>query len=153
MFFDEGVWLFWSIIFSGIFSIWKGYSTEVGVINAQTAAAAGVGAAGIKAALDAKSLVSAISKSASLAGTAIAQITAASNGRIVSNNNFAAEGGSVGGGVGATPALMDSTPYSYSRTIQTTEEEERLNAPIFVTVTDIEEGLAHRATVTDESSF
>lgn len=138
---------------AGIFSIWKGYSTEVGVINAQTAAAAGVGAAGIKAALDAKSLVSAISKSASLAGTAIAQITAASNGRIVSNNNFAAEGGSVGGGVGATPALMDSTPYQYTRTIQTTEEEDRLNAPIFVTVTDIEEGLAHRATVTNESSF
>ena len=138
---------------AGIFSIWKGYSTEVGVINAQAAAAAGVGAPGIKAALDAKSLVSAISKSASLAGTAIAQITAASNGRIVSNNNFAAEGGSVGGGVGATPALISSTPYQYSRTIQTTEEEERLNAPIFVTVTDIEEGLAHRATVTNESSF
>lgn len=138
---------------AGIFSIWKGYSTEVGVINAQTAAAAGVGAAGIKAALDAKSLVSAISKSASLAGTAIAQITAASNGRIVSNNNFAAEGGSVGGGVGATPALMDSTPYSYSRTIQTTEEEERLNAPIWVSVEDISSALSHQVTVTDESSF
>lgn len=138
---------------AGIFSIWKGYSTEVGVINAQTAAAAGVGAAGIKAALDAKSLVSAISKSASLAGTAIAQITAASNGRIVSNNNFAAEGSSVGGGVGATPALMDSTPYTYSRTIQTTEEEERLNAPIWVSVEDISSALSHQVTVTDESSF
>ena len=138
---------------AGIFSIWKGYSTEVGVINAQTAAAAGVGAAGIKAALDAKSLVSAISKSASLAGTAIAQITAASNGRIVSNNNFAAEGGSVGGGVGATPALMDSTPYTYSRTIQTTEEEERLNQPIWVSVEDISSALSHQVTVTDESSF
>ena len=138
---------------AGIFSIWKGYATEVGVINAQTAAAAGVGAAGIKAALDVKSRVNAIAKTASLAGTAMAQIAAARNGQIASNNNFAAEGGSVGGGVGATPALIDSTPYQYSRTIQTTEEEERLNAPIFVTVTDIEEGLAHRATVTDESSF
>lgn len=138
---------------AGIFSIWKGYSTEVGVINAQTAAAAGVGAAGVKAALDAKSLVSAISKSASLAGTAIAQITAASNGRIVSNNNFASEGGSVGGGVGATPSLMDSTPYTYSRTIQTTEEEERLNAPIWVSVEDISSALSHQVTVTDESSF
>lgn len=138
---------------AGIFSIWKGYSTEVGVINAQTAAAAGVGAAGIKAALDAKSLVSAISKSASLAGTAIAQITAASNGRIVSNNNFAAEGGSVGGGVGATPALMDSTPYEYTRTIQTTEEEDRLNAPIWVSVEDISSALSHQVTVRDESSF
>lgn len=141
---------------SGIFSVWKGYATEVGVINPQTAAAAGVGAAGVKAALDAKSLISAIAKTASLAGTAAAQIAAARNGQIASNNNFAAEGGGGGGGsvsVGATPALIDTTPYTYSRTVQTAEEEDRLNAPIFVTVTDIEEGLGHRATVTNESSF
>lgn len=138
---------------AGIFSIWKGYSTEVGVINAQTAAAAGVGAAGVKAALDAKSLVSAIAKTTSLAGTAVAQIAAARNGQIASNNNFASEGGSVGGGVGATPALMDSTPYTYSRTIQTTEEEERLNQPIIVRVSDILDGIeTHNVQVT-ESTF
>lgn len=139
---------------SGIFSVWKGYATEVGVINPQTAAAATVGGPAVLTALNAKSLISAIAKTASLAGTAAAQIAAARSNQIASNNNFSAEGG--GGGsvsVGATPALIDTTPYTYSRTVQTAEEEDRLNAPIFVTVTDIEEGLGHRATVTNESSF
>lgn len=139
---------------AGIFNVWKGYATEVGTINAETAAAAGPGAAAAKGVLDAKSLISAIAKTASLAGTAAAQIAAARSKQIASNNNFSAEGG--GGGsvsVGATPALIDTTPYTYSRTVQTAEEEDRLNAPIYVTVTDIEEGLGHRATVTNESSF
>lgn len=139
---------------SGAFSIWKGYATEVGVINAQTAAAAGPGAAVAKAALDAKSLVSAIAKTAGLAATATAQIAAAQGKYVVAKNNMSAESG--GGGsvsVGATPALISTTPYTYSRTVQTAEEEDRLNAPIFVTVTDIEEGLGHKATVTNESSF
>ena len=128
---------------------------ETGTINPQTAAAAGPGAAVALGALNTKSLVSAIAKTASLAATAAAQIAAARNGQIASNNNFAAEGGGGGGSVsvGATPALIDTTPYTYSRTVQTAEEEDRLNAPIFVTVTDIEEGLGHKATVTNESSF
>ena len=140
---------------AGIFNVWKGYAMETGTINPQTAAAAGPGAAVALGALNTKSLVSAIAKTASLAATAAAQIAAARNGQIASNNNFAAEGGGGGGSVsvGATPALIDTTPYTYSRTVQTTEEEDRLNAPIFVTVTDIEEGLGHRATVTNESSF
>ena len=140
---------------SGIFSVWKGYATEVGVINPQTAAAAGVGAAGVKAALDAKSLISAIAKTASLAGTATAQIIAAKNGQIASNNNFAAEGGGGGGSVsvGATPALIDTTPYTYSRTVQTAEEEDRLNQPIWVSVEDISSALGQQVTVRNESSF
>ena len=134
---------------SGIFKIWKGWATETGEINP----ASSHGNAVVLAGLNAASTLSAVAKSASLAATATAQIAAAKGKYIVAENNMIAENGGAGGGVGATPALMDSTPYSYSRTIQTTEEEERLNAPIFVTVTDIEEGLAHRATVTDESSF
>ena len=134
---------------SGIFKIWKGWATETGEINP----ASSHGNAVVLAGLNAASTLSAVAKSASLAATATAQIAAAKGKYIVAENNMIGENGGAGGGVGATPALMDSTPYSYSRTIQTTEEEERLNAPIFVTVTDIEEGLAHRATVTDESSF
>ena len=134
---------------SGIFKIWKGWATETGEINP----ASSHGNAVVLAGLNAASTLSAVAKSASLAATATAQIAAAKGKYIVAENNMIGENGGAGGGVGATPALIDSTPYEYSRTIQTTEEEERLNQPIFVTVTDIEEGLAHRATVTDESSF
>ena len=134
---------------SGIFKIWKGWATETGEINP----ASSHGNAVVLAGLNAASTLSAVAKSASLAATATAQIAAAKGKYIVAENNMIGENGGAGGGVGATPALINSTPYEYTRTIQTTEEEERLNAPIFVTVTDIEEGLAHRATVTDESSF
>ena len=134
---------------SGMFKIWKGWATETGEINP----ASSHGNAVVLAGLNAASTLSAVAKSASLAATATAQIAAAKGKYIVAENNMVAENGGAGGGVGATPAIINSTPYQYSRTIQTTEEEERLNAPIFVTVTDIEEGLAHRATVTDESSF
>ena len=134
---------------SGIFKIWKGWATETGEINP----ASSHGNAIVLAGLNAASTLSAVAKSASLAATATAQIAAAKGKYIVAENNMIADNGGAGGGVGATPALINSTPYEYTRTIQTTEEEERLNAPIFVTVTDIEEGLAHRATVTDESSF
>lgn len=139
---------------SGAFSIWKGYATEVGVINAQTAAAAGPGAAVAKAALDAKSLVSAIAKTAGLAATATAQIAAAQGKYVVAKNNMSAESGGGGSvGVAATPMVIDSSPVTWTKTVQTAEEEDRLNQPIYVTVTDIEEGLSHRAQVTNESSF
>lgn len=134
---------------AGIMDVWRGYSSEL-VLNAQTAAAAGPGAAISKAALDAKSLASAILRTSTLAMQGGSQIAAAVGGYI-SKGSAGAEGQDVG--VGATPALIDTTPYTYSRTVQTTEEEDRLNAPIFVTVTDIEEGLGHKATVTNESSF
>lgn len=139
---------------SGIFSVWKGYASEVGTINPQTAAAASVGGPAVLAALNTKSLISAIAKTTALATTATAQISALHAGRVAAENNFNAEGG--GGGsvsVGATPMLIDSTPYTYTRTVQTTEEEDQMNRPIYVTVTDIEDGLGQRAKVTNESSF
>lgn len=139
---------------SGAFSIWKGYATEVGVINAQTAAAAGPGAAVAKAALDAKSLVSAIAKTAGLAATATAQIAAAQGKYVVAKNNMSAESGGGGSvGVAAAPMVIDSTPYSYTRTLQTAEEEDRLNQPIWVSVEDISSALGQQAQVREESSF
>ena len=135
---------------SGMFKIWKGWATETGEINPASAH----GNAVVLAGLNAASTLSAVAKSASLAATATAQIAAAKGKYIVAENNMIGDNGGAGGGVGATPALIDSTPYSFTRTLQTQEEEDAINQrPIFVTVTDIEEGLAHRATVTDESSF
>ena len=141
---------------AGIFSVWKGYATEVGVINPQAAAATTAGGPAVLAALNTKSLITAIAKTASLATTAAAQIAAAQNGYVTAKNNFSAESGggsSSSAGVGATPVVVDSTPYTYTRTIQTQDEKDELNRPIYVTVTDIQEGLDHKAQVTDESSF
>lgn len=140
---------------SGAFSIWKGYATEVGVINAQTAAAAGPGAAVAKAALDAKSLVSAIAKTAGLAATATAQIAAAQGKYVVAKNNMSAESGGGGSvGVAAAPILIDSQPYSYTRTLQTQEEEDAINQrPIWVSVQDISNALDHQVVVSEETSF
>ena len=74
---------------------------------------------------------------------------------VTAQNNLAAEsgGGAGSAGVAATPQVVDSTPYTYTRTIQTQDEKDELNRPIYVTVTDIQEGLDHKAQVTDESSF
>lgn len=140
---------------AGIFSVWKGYAAEVGTVNPQTAAAAGPGAAAALGVLNTKSLIAAIAKTTALAATATAQIMAARNGQVASNNNFAAEGGGGGetAGVGATPMLIDSTPYSYTRTVQTPDEEELNQRPIWVSVVDVEEGLGQRAKVVGESSF
>ena len=134
---------------SGIFKIWKGWATETGEINP----ASSHGNAVVLAGLNAASTLSAVAKSASLAATATAQIAAAKGKYIVAENNMIGENGGAGGGVGATPALIDSTPYQYSRTIQTTEEEERLNQPIIVRVSDILDGIeTHNVQVT-ESTF
>ena len=140
---------------SGLFTIWKGYATETGVINPQTAAAAGPGAAVALGALNAKSLVSAIAKSASLAATATAQIMAAKNGTIASANNFSAESsGGESTGVGVAPAVIDSQPYSYVRTLQSESDTDEINKyNLWVAVSDIESGLGQRVKVTNESSF
>lgn len=141
---------------SGAFSIWKGYATEVGVINAQTAAAAGPGAAVAKAKLDAISLVSAIAKTAGLAATATAQIAAAQGKYVVAKNNMSAESGGGGGstGVAATPMLIDSSPVTWTQQVQNTPVEDEFNkVNLWVSVSDIDEALNHKVAVTNESSF
>ena len=140
---------------SGLFSIWKGYATEVGTVNPQTAAAAGPASAAVLAGLNAKSLVSAIAKTTSLAATATAQIMAARNGIVTAQNNMSAEsGGGADAGVGVTPVLIDSTPFSYTKTVQTEEDVDYLNnRPIVVRVSDILDGIeTHNVQVT-ESTF
>ena len=136
--------------------MWKGYATEVGQINPQTAAATGPAAAGTLAALNTKSLITAIAKTASLATTAAAQIAAAQNGYVSAKNNFSAESGggsSSSAGVGASPVVVDSTPYTYTRTIQTQDERDELNRPIVCSVVDIEDALEVRKVRIEEASF
>ena len=144
---------------SGLFSIWKGYAMEVGTINPQTAAATGPAAAGTLAGLNAKSLITAIAKSAGLAATATAQVAAARGGYISAKNNLAAEssgGGSGSGsgtGVASTPYLIDSQPFSYTRTLQTEQEEALNDRPIVCSVVDIEDAMDARRVRITESSF
>lgn len=136
---------------TGIVKIWRGWATETGEVNPVTAA----GNAYYLAALNAKSTIAAVAKTAGLAATATAQIAAAKGKYVVAKNNMEAEesgGGSTG--VAAAPMLIDSTPYSYTRTVQTQEEEDSINQrPIWVSVEDISSALGQQAQVREESSF
>lgn len=135
----------------GIMDVWKGYAAET-ASNAVVAAAAGIGAPAALAALNTKSLASAILKTAGLGANAIAQIAAARGGYVSTVNNLRDSGG--GGSVAAsvsTPAEIESMPFTYTRQAQTFEEEERLNRPMFVSVTDIN-NVQNRVQVTEEES-
>lgn len=138
---------------TGIMGIWSAYAKELGV-NAETALAAGPAAAAVNAALDAKSLVSAIINTTAMVGTAGANIAAASMGTIAKFNQFEANEGSSGSvGAVAPVASIDSTAYTFTRQLQTSEEEEMLNRPVYVTVTDIEDGLNKSRVRIAETSF
>ena len=142
---------------TGAVKIWKGWATETGTINPETAAAYGPGAAGALAVLNTKSTISAIAKTVGLAATATAQIAAAQGKYVVAKNNMQAEEGGGGGGsvgVGATPALIDSSSYTYAREMQTLSAIDEINnRQYFVSVVDIESALNQKVIVTDESSF
>lgn len=135
---------------AGIMDVWRSYTGEL-ALNAETAAATGPAAVATKAALDAKSLATAILRTSTIAVQGGAQIAAAVGGYISKTSAAAEE--AAGGGIGVVPATIDSTPYTYTRTVQTQEEIDAINRPIYVTVTDIEEGLGQRAQVVNESSF
>lgn len=53
----------------------------------------------------------------------------------------------------ATPVIGDSQPIQYSRNITTAEEEDQMNQPIYVTVTDIEDGINGRRAQVENTSF
>lgn len=138
---------------AGIMGIWRGYALEK-VANAETAAAAGPAAAPTLAVLNAKSLAAAILQTTAMGVMGAAQIASAISGTI--SNKKSIDAGEDNGGVAGTiaaPAVIDTTPYSYTRQVQTTEEEEKLNQPIWVSVTDIESGLYHAKVVQNESSW
>lgn len=139
---------------AGIMDVWKGYATET-ASNAVVAAATGPAAPATLAALNTKSRASAILKTTGLISTGLANIAAATMGTIAKVS--AMKGGDEGSAsvpVQASVAEIDSTPYTYTRQMQTAEEEDAIyNKNIWVSVTDIESGLDHKVKVTDESSF
>ena len=139
---------------AGIMGVWKAYALEK-VANAETAAATGPAAAATLAALNAKSLASAILQTAGLAAAGAAQITAAINGTIAKVSSVNADASSSSSaGVAATPAPIESEPYTYSRTLQTPEDIDELAArPIWVSVEDINSAQAQVQVRTEESSF
>lgn len=140
---------------AGIMDVWKGYAAEL-PLNAETAAAAGPGAAAVKGALDAKSLTAAILRTTGLAANGAANIAAATMGTISTIRGLNAQMADLSSAAAVatpTPQLIDSTPYTYARTLQTQEEEDEMNRPYYVLVTDIQEGLKQKVTVTNESSF
>ena len=53
----------------------------------------------------------------------------------------------------ATPVIGDSQPINYTRNITSAEEEDEMNQPIYVTVTDIEDGINGRRAQVTNSSF
>ena len=136
----------------GIMDVWRGYAGEL-VVNAQTAAAAGPAGAATKAVLDAKSLASAILRTTGLAATALAQLAAARGSYISNTSGFnELSAGSTSGAI-ASPETIESSPFTYWQERQSLEMEHLINKPIWVSVTDIENGLNDRARVIEESSF
>lgn len=53
----------------------------------------------------------------------------------------------------ATPVIGDSQPINYTRNLTTAEEEDQMNQPIYVTVTDIEDGINGRRAQVENTSF
>lgn len=131
---------------SGIMDIWGAFAAEKRMNSKRATDPATL------AILNGKALASAILHTTGLALTAAANIAAARNSTI-SNIRALSDSDVSVNDVAATPQIIDSTPYTYTRTLQTQEEEDEMNRPIYVTVTDIEDGLKNKVTVTNESSF
>lgn len=139
---------------AGIMGIWRGYAEEIAINKAVALALGGpYGYIPIAAGLDAKSKISAILNTTGIAVAGAAQIAAAAGG-YVSNVKAIND---IGGGADAvgvsSPVTIDSSAYSYTRELQTEEEESKLNQPIYVTVTDIEDGLNKVKVVEQESTY
>ena len=131
---------------SGIMSLWKAYAGKTVANNALVAPPA-------IAAANAIDLASTIAQTVGMATMGSANMAAAIGGYV--SNVKSIKGGEEGGGAAAVaaPAQIDTTAYTYTRQLQTEEEEEALNRPIWVSVTDIERGLNNAKVREEESTF
>ena len=131
---------------SGIMSLWKAYAGKTVANNALVAPPA-------IAAANAVDLASTIAQTVGMATMGSANMAAAIGGYV--SNVKSIKGGEEGGGAAAVaaPAQIDTTAYTYTRQLQTEEEEEALNRPIWVSVTDIERGLNNAKVREEESTF
>ena len=131
---------------SGIMSLWKAYAGKTAANNTLVAPPA-------IAAANAVDLASTIAQTVGMATMGAANMAAAIGGYV--SNVKSIKGGEEGGGAAAVaaPAQIDTTAYTYTRQLQTQEEEEALNRPIWVSVSDIERGLNNVKVREEESTF
>lgn len=131
-----------------LMDVWSAYA-------GQTAANTSLVLPPLIAAADAVSLGEAIARTVGISTMGAAQMAAAIAGNISNKKSIDGMGGSSTAAAGtiAAPAVIDTTPYSYTRQVQTAEEEAALNRPIWVSVTDIESGMNHVKVVDQESTF
>ena len=131
---------------SGIMSLWKAYAGKTAANNTLVAPPA-------IAAANAIDLASTIAQTVGMATMGAANMAAAIGGYV--SNVKSIKGGEEGGGAAAVaaPAQIDTTAYTYTRQLQTQEEEEALNRPIWVSVSDIERGLNNAKVREEESTF
>ena len=131
---------------SGIMSLWKAYAGKTAANNTLVAPPA-------IAAANAVDLASTITQTVGMATMGAANMAAAIGGYV--SNVKSIKGGEEGGGAAAVaaPAQIDTTAYTYTRQLQTQEEEEALNRPIWVSVSDIERGLNNAKVREEESTF
>ena len=132
---------------SGIMSLWKAYAGKTAANNTLVLPPA-------IAAANAVDLASTIAQTVGMATMGAANMAAAIGGYI--SNVKSIKGGEEGGGGAAAvaaPAQIDTTAYTYTRQLQTQEEEEALNRPIWVSVSDIERGLNSVKVREEESTF
>lgn len=131
---------------SGIMSLWKAYAGKTAANNTLVAPPA-------IAAANAIDLASTIAQTVGMATMGAANMAAAIGGYV--SNVKSIKGGEEGGGAAAVaaPAQIDTTAYTYTRQLQTQEEEDALNKPIWVSVSDIERGLNSVKVREEESTF
>lgn len=132
---------------SGIMSLWKAYSGKKAANNMLVAPPA-------IAAANAVDLASTIAQTVGMATMGAANMAAAIGGYVSNVKNIKGEEG--GGGAAAAvaaPAQIDTTAYTYTRQLQTQDEEDALNRPIWVSVSDIERGLNNVKVREEESTF
>ena len=131
---------------SGIMSLWKAYAGKTAANNTLVAPPA-------IAAANAVDLASTIAQTVGMATMGAANMAAAIGGYV--SNVKSIKGGEEGGAAAAVaaPAQIDTTAYTYTRQLQTQEEEEALNRPIWVSVSDIERGLNNVKVREEESTF
>lgn len=130
---------------SGIMSLWKAYAGKT-VANNTLAVPPAITAA------NAIDFASTITQTVGMATMGAANMAAAIGGYV--SNVKSIKGEESGGAAAvAAPAQIDTTAYTYTRQLQTQEEEEALNRPIWVSVSDIERGLNNVKVREEESTF
>lgn len=85
------------------------------------------------------------------AAAAAALAAGIANVRLINAQNKNGANGDTSASIATIPSMVDTSPFEYTRTLNTEEEEAQLNRPVWVSVRDIERGL-NQAYVTDKES-